>query len=137
MTAHALAVAVLRRPRRSLTEQGTKRHSVKRKLLIVDDDESLRPLLAGYFRRAGYEVEERDSAEAALPVAQSGQFDCFIFDVTMQGMTGLELMRRLRERGIETPAMFLTAHGEVDDKVAGFAAGADDYLGKPFDPREL
>ena len=108
-----------------------------RKILIVDDDESLRPLLAGYFRRYGYEVEERDSAEAALPVAQTGQFDCFIFDVTMQGMTGLELLRRLRERGIETPALFLTAHGEVDDKVAGFQSGADDYLAKPFDPREL
>ena len=110
---------------------------MKRKLLIVDDDESLRPLLAGYFRRAGYEVEERESAEAALPLAQSGQFDCFIFDVTMQGMSGVELMRRLRERGVETPALFLTAHGEIEHKVAGFEAGADDYLAKPFDPREL
>jgi DNA-binding response OmpR family regulator len=110
---------------------------VKRKILIVDDDESLRPLLAGYLRRAGYEVDEQDNAEAALPIAQSGSYDCFIFDVTMPGMTGLELMRRLRERDVQTPAMFLTAHGEIDAKVAGFQAGADDYLAKPFDPREL
>jgi two-component system, OmpR family, alkaline phosphatase synthesis response regulator PhoP len=110
---------------------------VKRKILIVDDDESLRPLLAGYFRRAGYEVELKENAEDALPVALATPFDCFIFDVTMPGMNGLELMRRLRERGIQTPALFLTAHGEIDAKVAGFQAGADDYLEKPFDPREL
>jgi DNA-binding response OmpR family regulator len=52
-------------------------------------------------------------------------------------MTGFELLRRVRERGIKTPAMFLTAHDDIDDKVAGFAAGADDYLAKPFSPREL
>jgi two-component system alkaline phosphatase synthesis response regulator PhoP len=110
---------------------------VKRKILIVDDDESLRPLLAGYFRRAGYEVDERESADEALPLALSGQYDCFIFDVTMPGMTGLELMRRLRDRDVQTPGLFLTAHNEIDAKVAGFQAGADDYLAKPFDPREL
>jgi DNA-binding response OmpR family regulator len=108
-----------------------------RKILIVDDDESLRPLLAGYFRRAGYEVDERESADEALPLALNGQYDCFIFDVTMPGMTGLELMRRLRDRDIQTPGLFLTAHNEIDAKVAGFQAGADDYLAKPFDPREL
>ncbi len=108
-----------------------------RKILIVDDDESMRPLLAGYFRRAGYEVEEQESAVDALPLALTGHYDCFIFDVTMPGMTGLELMRRLRERDIQTPALFLTAHSEVDAKVAGFESGADDYLVKPFDPREL
>ena len=110
---------------------------MKRKILIVDDDENLRPLLAGYFRHAGYEVEERENAEDALPLALSGKYDCFIFDVTMPGMTGLELMRRLRERNVQTPGLFLTAHGEIDAKVAGFQAGADDYLAKPFDPREL
>ncbi|HEX8070963.1 MAG TPA: response regulator transcription factor [Pyrinomonadaceae bacterium] len=110
---------------------------MKRKILIVDDDESLRPLLAGYLRRAGYEVDEQDNAEAALPLAQSGSYDCFIFDVTMPGMNGFELMRRLRERDVQTPAMFLTGQDEIDAKVAGFQAGADDYLAKPFDPREL
>ena len=107
------------------------------RILIVDDDLSMRVLLAEYFRRLGYEVEEKESAEEALDAAVSGRFDFFIFDVTMSGMTGLELLKRVRDRGIETPAMFLTAHDEVDDKVAGFQAGADDYLAKPFSPREL
>lgn len=95
-------------------------------------------LLAEYFRRLGYEVEEYDSGERGLEPAVSGKFDCFIFDVTMEpGMSGLELLRKVRERGVDTPAMFLTAHDAVDDKVAGFQAGADDYLAKPFSPREL
>jgi two-component system, OmpR family, alkaline phosphatase synthesis response regulator PhoP len=110
---------------------------VSLKILIVDDDLSMRMLLAEYFRRLGFEVEDRESAEAAIEPAVSGRFDCFIFDVSMAGMSGLELLKRVRERGIETPAMFLTAHDAVDDKVAGFQAGADDYLAKPFSPREL
>ena len=108
------------------------------RLLIVDDDTSMRLLLAGYLRGLGYEVEEKESAEDALDAALSGAYDFFVFDVSMPpGMSGLELLRRVRERGIATPAMFLTAHESVDDKVAGFQAGADDYLIKPFHPREL
>ena len=107
------------------------------RILIVDDDLSMRLLLAEYFRRLGYEVEEKETAEEGLDLALSGRFDCFIFDVTMPGMSGLELLKRVRERGVQTPAMFLTAHDAVDDKVAGFQAGADDYLAKPFSPREL
>jgi DNA-binding response OmpR family regulator len=107
------------------------------RLLIVDDDSDLRILLAAYFRRIGYDVEEKDSGMAAVEPATTGRFDCFIFDVSMPGMTGIDLLRRVRDRGISTPAMFLTAHDSTDDKVAGFKAGADDYLGKPFDPMEL
>lgn len=110
---------------------------MSRKILIVDDDTSMRLLLAGYFRRLGYDVEEKESAVEALPVALAGSYDCFIFDVSMPGMTGLELLRKLRERQINTPTLFLTAHDAIDDKVAGFQAGADDYLSKPFEPREL
>ena len=98
------------------------------RILIVDDDLSMRMLLAEYFRRLGFEVEEKESAEEALEHAVSGRFDCFIFDVSMPGMSGLELLKRVRDRGVETPAMFLTAHDSVDEKVAGFQAGADDYL---------
>jgi DNA-binding response OmpR family regulator len=110
---------------------------VSLRILIVDDDLSMRMLLAEYFRRLGFEVEEKESAEEAFEHAVSGRFDCFIFDVSMPGMSGLELLKRVRDRGVETPAMFLTAHDAVDDKVAGFQAGADDYLAKPFSPREL
>ncbi len=98
---------------------------------------SMRLLLAGYLRRLGYDVTETENGEDALKAALASEFDCFIFDVTMPGMNGLELLRRLRERDVRTPALFLTAHDEIDDKVKGFEAGADDYLAKPFEPREL
>jgi two-component system alkaline phosphatase synthesis response regulator PhoP len=118
-------------------EQQETKIGTGRRLLIVDDDADLRILLAGYFRRIGYEVEEKESALDAIEPAVTGSFDCFIFDVSMPGMTGIDLLRRVRDRGINTPTMFLTAHDSLDDKVAGFEAGADDYLGKPFNPREL
>jgi two-component system alkaline phosphatase synthesis response regulator PhoP len=113
------------------TDTNTKR------LMIVDDDAEMRTLLAEYFRRLGFEVSERDSAAAALQAVTTDRFDCFILDVSMPEMSGLELLRKLRDRGINTPALFLTAHDMLDDKVAGFEAGADDYLAKPFSPREL
>jgi len=119
-----------------LEQQATAKYSGKR-LLIVDDDADMRLLLAEYFRRLGFAVEERESGTAALEPALAGGFDCFILDVSMPGMSGLELLKRIRERGIQTAALFLTAHDALDDKVAGFEAGADDYLAKPFSPREL
>ncbi len=97
----------------------------------------MRLLLAEYFRRLGFQVDERESGTAALEPAITGDYDCFIFDVSMPEMTGLELLRRVRDRGVRTPALFLTAHDALADKVAGFEAGADDYLAKPFSPREL
>jgi two-component system, OmpR family, alkaline phosphatase synthesis response regulator PhoP len=117
-------------------QQAGSKYSGKR-LLIVDDDVDMRLLLAEYFRRLGFHVDERESGSAALEPAIGGDFDCFIFDVSMPGLSGLELLRRVRDRGIMTPALFLTAHDALDDKVAGFEAGADDYLAKPFSPREL
>ena len=108
-----------------------------KRLLIVDDDADMRLLLAEYFRRLGFQVEERESGAAALDPAISGRFDCFIFDVSMPGISGFELLKRVRERGGQTPALFLTAHDALDYKVAGYEAGADDYLAKPFSPREL
>ncbi|MCA1817554.1 MAG: response regulator transcription factor [Acidobacteria bacterium] len=110
----------------------------RRKILIADDEDSMRLLLADYLRKLGYEVVETESGDDALRAALSQQFDCFILDVTMPpGITGLEVLKRLRERGVETPALFLTALNQLDDKVAGFQAGGDDYLAKPFAPREL
>jgi len=117
-------------------QQAASKYSDKR-LLIVDDDADMRLLLAEYFRRLGFQVEERESGVAALEPAVAGRFDCFILDVSMPGMTGFELLKRVRGRGVQTPALFLTAHDALDYKVAGFEAGADDYLAKPFSPREL
>ena len=108
-----------------------------KKLMIVDDDADMRTLLAEYFRRLGFEVTEKESGPSALQAATATRFDCFIFDVAMPEMTGLELLKKLRERDVTTPTLFLTAHDLLDDRVAGFEAGADDYLAKPFSPREL
>ncbi|MEK6283504.1 MAG: response regulator transcription factor [Acidobacteriota bacterium] len=108
-----------------------------KRLLIVDDDADMRLLLAEYFRRLGFQVVEHESGAAALEPATTGKFDCFIFDVSMPGMTGFELLKRIRDRGVQTPALFLTAHDALDYKVAGYEAGGDDYLAKPFSPREL
>jgi two-component system alkaline phosphatase synthesis response regulator PhoP len=108
-----------------------------KRLMIVDDDAEMRALLAEYFRRLGFEVPEKESGVAALQTVTTEKFDCFILDVSMPEMSGFELLRKLRDRGIDTPAMFLTAHDMLDEKVAGFEAGADDYLAKPFSPREL
>jgi DNA-binding response OmpR family regulator len=122
---------------RKIGEHRETKMTTAQRLLIVDDDADLRILLAGYFRRIGYEVEEHESGQSAIEPASTGRFDCFIFDVSMPGMTGIDLLRRVRDRGVRTPAMFLTALDSLDDKIAGFEAGADDYLGKPFNPREL
>jgi DNA-binding response OmpR family regulator len=124
--------------RKSLVQQPkvASKYAGKR-LLIVDDDAEMRLLLAEYFRRLGFQVEERESGTQALEPATGGRFDCFIFDVSMPGMTGFELLKRVRDRGVQTPALFLTAHDALDYKVAGYEAGADDYLAKPFSPREL
>src|SRR5438105_15591776 len=105
--------------------------------MIVDDDAEMRTLLAEYFRRLGFEVAEKENGPAALQTVTTDRFDCFILDVAMPEMSGIELLKRMRDRGIQTPALFLTAHDLLDDKVAGFEAGADDYLAKPFSPREL
>ncbi|HEY4758375.1 MAG TPA: response regulator transcription factor, partial [Chthoniobacterales bacterium] len=82
-------------------------------------------------------VQERESGVSALEPAATGAFDCLILDVSMPGMSGLELLKKIRDRGVHTAALFLTAHDALSDKVAGFEAGADDYLAKPFSPREL
>ena len=112
-------------------------NTIAKRLMIVDDDAEMRALLAEYFRRLGFEVAEKESAAAALQTVTTETFDCFILDVSMPELSGIELLRKLRDRGIDTPALFLTAHDMLDDKVAGFEAGADDYLAKPFSPREL
>src|SRR5207237_7313835 len=105
--------------------------------MIVDDDAEMRTLLAEYFRRLGFEVAEKENGPAALQTVTTDRFDCFILDVAMPEMSGIELLKRMRDRGIQTPALFLTAHDLLDDKVAGFEAGADGYLAEPFSPREL
>src|SRR5690349_25166759 len=85
-----------------------------KRLLIADDDTDMRLLLAEYFRRLGFQAEERESGMAALESTVAGRLDCFILDVPMPGMSGLGLLQRVRARGIQRPALFLTAHGTRD-----------------------
>src|SRR5260370_12574820 len=105
--------------------------------MIVDDEFEMRTLLAEYFRRLGFEVAEKESAAAALQTVTTENFDCFILDISMPEMSGIELLKKLRDRGIDTPALFLTAHDMLDDKLDGFAAGSDDDHPQPFSPLEL
>ena len=105
-------------------------------LLVVDDDRRLRELLRDFLGRNGYRVSVAgDAAEARRQVAGLA-FDLMILDVMMPGESGLELARDLRNGG-DVPILLLTARGEAADRIAGLEAGADDYLAKPFDPREL
>ncbi|MDN5567145.1 MAG: response regulator [Paracoccus sp. (in: a-proteobacteria)] len=105
-------------------------------LLIVDDDERIRALLARFLRKNGYMVSmARDAAQARRLLAGL-EFDMIVLDVMMPGEDGLALTRDLRTR-IQTPILLLTAKGEIEDRITGLESGADDYLAKPFEPREL
>jgi two-component system, OmpR family, phosphate regulon response regulator OmpR len=105
-------------------------------LLIVDDDERIRTLLRQYLLRQGYLVSVARDAAHAMRLMAGLDFDLVILDVMMPGEDGISLTRRLRECRT-TPVLLLTARGDPDDRIRGFEAGADDYLPKPFEPREL
>ncbi len=107
-------------------------------ILLVDDDARLRALLSRYLAEQGFRVTVAEDAAAARDQLRFLDFDLMILDVMMPGETGLALTEALRaERAADTPILILTARGAPEDIVAGFEAGADDYLGKPFDPRVL
>ena len=106
-------------------------------ILVVDDDKRLRELLRKYLSDNGYLVATAaDAAEARQRMAGLS-FDLIVLDVMMPGEDGMALTRSLRAEGAKVPILLLTARGEVDDRIKGLEAGADDYLSKPFEPREL
>ncbi len=105
-------------------------------LLVVDDDRRLRELLARYLSDAGFMVTTAVDAADARSKIEAIAFDLIVLDVMMPGESGLELTRGLR-RELATPILLLTAMGETADRIAGLESGADDYLAKPFEPREL
>lgn len=109
-----------------------------RKLLLIDDDEHLGPPLAAFFRRFDIELRQatRPSAGLALLRAPGAHFDAAILDVMLPEMDGFELCRTIRKTS-SLPLIMLTARGDVMDRVVGLELGADDYLPKPFEPREL
>jgi two-component system, OmpR family, response regulator len=106
------------------------------RLLLIDDDELLGPPLAAYFARAGFELQHATRPSAGLALLRGGGFDAAILDVMLPEMDGFELCRTIRKES-ELPIIMLTARGDVMDRVVGLELGADDYLPKPFEPREL
>ena len=107
-------------------------------VLVVDDDDRLRRLLVRYLSDHGFRVTAAADAAEARACLRSLRPDLMILDVTMPGETGLALVDDLRRGGdTDLPVLLLTARGAPEDRIAGFEAGADDYLGKPFDPYEL
>ncbi|MEM1066120.1 MAG: response regulator [Pseudomonadota bacterium] len=105
-------------------------------LMIVDDDERIRGLLQKFLAKQGFFVSAARDAAHARRLLEGLEFDLIVLDVMMPGEDGVSFTRAIREE-IATPILLLTAKGETEDRIAGLEAGADDYLAKPFEPREL
>lgn len=106
-------------------------------ILMVEDDPTIRYLVAEYFRRVGYEVIEAPDGEAGYRSGLEKRADVIILDVMMPKMDGFEVCRNLRQQNVTTPIIFLTRKDDERHAVAGLEGGADDYMPKPFSPREL
>ncbi len=106
------------------------------KILVVDDEERIRRLLKMYLEREGYQIDEAEDGNEAILKASANDYDLILLDIMMPGKDGIEVCRELREKK-STPVIMLTAKGEEINRVQGFEAGTDDYIVKPFSPREV
>ena len=106
------------------------------KILVVDDEERIRRLLKMYLEREDYIIEEAEDGIEALEKALTNDYDVILLDLMMPGKDGIEVCRELREKKA-TPVIMLTAKGEEVNRVQGFEVGTDDYIVKPFSPREV
>ncbi len=106
-------------------------------ILVVDDDATVREVLVDYLRAAGFATAEAADGPAALALAAGQRPDLVLLDLTLPGLDGLEVFRRLRAGHGATPVVMLTARAEEPDRILGFEVGADDYVAKPFSPREV
>ncbi|MFR9796800.1 response regulator [Streptomyces sp. MS06] len=106
------------------------------RVLVVDDDPTVAEVVSGYLDRAGYVVDRAGDGPAALARAAAHWPDLVVLDLMLPGMDGLEVCRRMRGHG-PVPVIMLTARGDEDDRILGLEVGADDYVTKPFSPREL
>ena len=105
-------------------------------VLVVDDDPTVREVVVAYLQQAGHQTLEAPDGPNAMTAARAAP-DLVVLDVMLPGFDGLEVCRRLREERPDVPIIMLTALGEEEDRIAGLDSGADDYLSKPFSPREL
>ena len=108
----------------------------KHQILIVDDDDRIRNLLKDYLTENNYIVSTAENANQAKEKIEYLKFDIMILDVMMPGQNGYELTREIKKK-IKIPIILLTAKGEVENRIKGLELGADDYIGKPFEPKEL
>jgi DNA-binding response OmpR family regulator len=109
---------------------------VAQRILIIEDDARLGEMLSEYLGAAGFRVAVVGEGRAGLDLLVREPFDALVLDLTLPDMDGIEVCRRLREQA-DTPVLMLTARGDAMDRVVGLEIGADDYLPKPFEPREL
>ncbi len=107
------------------------------RLLIAEDELDLAEALTVFFEKNHFSVDTVNDGLSAYEYGISGGYDAIILDVMMPKMNGIEVLQKLRDEGMKTPIMMLTAKGQKDDRITGFNAGADDYLPKPFAPDEL
>ncbi|MBO8170645.1 MAG: response regulator transcription factor [Bacillaceae bacterium] len=110
--------------------------SEKARILVVDDEERIRRLLKMYLERENFEIDEAEDGEKALQLALDEDYDIILLDLMLPGMDGIEVCKRIRETKA-TPIIMLTAKGEETNRVQGFEVGTDDYVVKPFSPREV
>jgi DNA-binding response OmpR family regulator len=109
----------------------------RRRLLLVEDDPTLRQALTFNLSREGYDVTTAADGETALDAARNDRLDLILLDVMLPGMSGVEVLRVLRREGVATPVIILSAKGDEIDRVVGLKVGADDYVAKPFSRPEL
>src|SRR2546430_5382727 len=107
------------------------------KILVVDDDRRTRALLQSYLQEMGFGVVSAADGEQVETILAKQKIDLLVLDLMLPGEDGLSLCRRLRRTGVELPIIMLTAKGSDLDRIVGLEMGSDDYLAKPFNPREL
>lgn len=107
------------------------------RLLMVDDDTELCEMVSEYLRLEGFDVTAVHDGARGLEAIQNGEYALVLLDVMLPEMSGIEVLQRLRGAGVSTPVLMLTARGDASDRIVGLEVGADDYLPKPFDEREL
>lgn len=107
------------------------------KILLIDDDAELSQMLTQFLSKEGFQITSADNGETGLQKALNGGFDLILLDIMLPGIDGLQLLQRLRQQHRNTAVLMLTARGDDDDRVKGLELGADDYLAKPFYPKEL
>ena len=105
-------------------------------ILVIDDDDRLRDLLRRFLEESGFRVTDAGNADEAQRYMEGMAFDLLVIDVMMPGTSGVDLLKSIRLTS-NVPALFLTAMGETENRIDGLEAGADDYISKPFEPREL